>query len=370
MPLTTTAQVPPPHQPYFYSSSGQLPSSQGESPAPAPQAAPLSAKVALLVPLSGPSAALGQAMANAAQLAVFDMGESRVELMPRDTKGTKAGAEKAARDALAAGANMLIGPLFAADVAAVKPIAASARVPMLALSTDMALGAPGAYIMGFAPTAQVERVVDYALKAGVRRFAAIVPSGPYGQLAAKAFRASVERGGGLIVAIEVGDKIEAIVVAKGQFDALFLPQAGESLDRLGVRLTEAGVLTPGVRLLGTGLWDEGEIGSQHPFLVGGWFAAPEATLRERFVKGYQEAYASAPPRLATLAYDATAMAVVLARRGMGYDAESLTLPTGFAGVDGLFRLTPMGPIERGLAVNEVGTGGNRVIDPSPDRFGR
>src|SRR5512146_1597421 len=44
--------------------------------------------VALLLPLSGPSGTLGQAMLNAAQMALYDLGDDRLELLTRDTQGT------------------------------------------------------------------------------------------------------------------------------------------------------------------------------------------------------------------------------------------------------------------------------------------
>ena len=73
-------------------------------------------KVAILLPLSGRNAPLGQAMLNAAQLAVFDVADQHFELMPRDTASSEAGSGNAARDAAASGAQLFIGPVFANDV--------------------------------------------------------------------------------------------------------------------------------------------------------------------------------------------------------------------------------------------------------------
>ena len=58
------------------------------APAPAtPVAEAGPAKVALLVPLSGANAALGQAILDAAQLALFEAPDDRLTLVPRDTGG-------------------------------------------------------------------------------------------------------------------------------------------------------------------------------------------------------------------------------------------------------------------------------------------
>jgi hypothetical protein len=47
----------------------------------------------------------------------------------------------------------------------------------------------------------------------------------------------------------------------------------------------------------------------------------------------------------------------------------LTNPSGFAGIDGLFRFRPDGTNERGLAVMKVTTGGGVPVAGSPKSFG-
>jgi len=325
-------------------------------------------KVAVLVPLSGKSAPLGQAMVNAAQLAVFDMGVNGFELMPRDTKGTSEGAVQATQEAIASGAQLLIGPLFAADVAAVKPTLHSTNISMLALSTDVSLAEPGAYVMGFAPAPQVERVVTFAVSRGMKNFAAVIPSGPYGQLVSKTFTKAVKEAGGTLVASESIGTMAALGAHKDKIDAIFVPMGGNDLKKVVAQLAASGFEAGRTRLLGTGLWDEANLASEQPLLLGGWFAAPEPEARARFMQAYKDTYNQDAPRLATLAYDATALAAVLGRNGGHYDGHSLTVPSGFAGLDGIFRLLGNGQIERGLAVLEVGAAQNSVVDPSPPVF--
>lgn len=325
-------------------------------------------KVALLVPLNGKSAALGQDMLGAAQLAVFDIGGDGFELMPRDTGGTPSGAVSALKEAVASGAHLAIGPLFAAEVAAIRPAIAEANINALALSTDVSLAQPGIYVMGFAPVPQVERVVSYALKQGLRRFAALVPSGPYGKLVSKAFEESVRKGGGEVVFVGDSGATGQIAMKKDQIDALFLPFGGVDLRRIASQLSVAGLEVGRIRILGTGLWDEPSLAQGQSLLVGGWYAAPDPGPRARFLNAYREAYDKEPPRLATLAYDATALAAVLVRSGKGVERENLTNPSGFAGLDGVFRLRENGEIERALAVIEVTASGSQVVDSAPTSF--
>ena len=89
-----------------------------------------------------------------------------------------------------------------------------------------------------------------------------------------------------------------------------------------------------------------------------------------FETAYKEAYGRAPPRLATLAYDATALAMVLAQadKGANFSAAAITVPSGFWGRDGIFRFLPGGLAERGLAVMKVGRRGPEIISRAQEMF--
>lgn len=333
-------------------------------------------KVGILLPMSGPNAGLGHAMLNAAQQAVYDAAAPNFELMPRDTAGNEATAAAAAHDAIKNGATLLIGPLFAAQVPAVAKVAAGANVPVLTLSTDTSLASSNLYVMGFTPASQAERIARYAVSRGLKRFAALVPGNTYGALVGQAFQLEVAKDGGTMVAMDTYDptqhdsdaKIRDIADKIGVTDALFLPEGGSDLALITKQLTVAGVDPQKVRILGTGLWDSYDTGHVAPFVVGGWYAASDPTVREAFVATYKSFYSEEPPRLSTLAYDATALAAALAKRGAHFDVASLTNPNGFAGLDGIFRLKLNGEVERGLAVLKVTNDGADVIDSAPPSF--
>ncbi len=343
--------------------------------APAPAAALLKQKAAILLPLSGPNAALGQAMLNAAQQAVFDSAGNNFELQPRDTAGPE-GAETAARKAIGDGASLIIGPLFAADVPPVKRTAQANGLLVLPLSTDTSLAERGVFVMGLAPAAQVQRVVAYAASRGAHRFAALIPATPYGTLVDDVFRRTLGEQGQTLIDVQTYDpkgadlaeKVQALALQQNMIDALFLPASGNDLKKVADQLAAAGFNSSRTRLLGTGLWDTPALGRQVPFLIGGWYAAPDPAQRRTFIAGYQAAYGAEPPRLATLAYDATALAAILAKRGLRYDEAALTNPNGFAGLDGIFRLRASGAVERAMAVLEITAAGTIAVDPSPTSF--
>jgi len=355
---------------------------------PPPEAAPLpppnaavpengKVKIALLLPLSGPSAALGNAMLDAAMMGLYDAPEDRIELVPHDTAGTPQGATDAARAALADGARLIIGPLLAAEVEAVKPMAKDANVPVLAFSTVTSLAGDGTYLMSFLPGQEISRVVAFAHSKGVDHFAILAPGNAYGDVATQAMRDAVTASQASLDVIGTDDpgSSDLAGIAKRfagngtNYQGLLLPEGANRVKALAPVLAYYDVDPEKIHFLGTGLWDDPSLGTE-PNLVNSWYAAPPPTDRAAFEKRFRDAEGRAPPRLATLAYDATALAAALARgpNGPDYSPAALTNPSGFVGLDGAFRFHADGLVERALAVLEVHREGPRVVDPASDSF--
>ena len=356
-----------------------------------PMAAPgkETVKVALLLPLSGPNADLGKAMLEAAQLALFTTGSDKLTLIPRDTTGNAGGAADAAKSVIADGAKLILGPLIADEVDAVKPIAQAANVNVIAFSTKTEIAGGNVFLMGFLPRQEVVREVSYARGQGLGRFAALAPNTPYGHLMGDAFK-DIASTGGSMARIEYFDprapdvtasikrllpasaaaKPGAVGDAAGMpFDALLLPEGGDQLKAIATQLKAAGIDSTHTRFLGSGLWDDPSIVND-PDLTGGWFAASPPDVRNDFEHRYENAYHHPPPRLASLAFDAAALAAVLAKSDGTdpFSAQAIQNPSGFTGVDGLFRFGPDGLVQRGLAVLEVDPGGDKVVSPAPQSF--
>jgi ABC-type branched-subunit amino acid transport system substrate-binding protein len=361
-PPVATVQAPPPTAP---------------APAAPPTSPGAALRIALLLPLSGNNAALGQGMLQAAQMALFDVGGNDVALIVRDTEAT-GGAGAAARSALNEGAQIILGPIYASATKEVAPIAQSTGINVISFSTDREAAGNGAFIMGVLPQIQVDRVVGYASSQGIHRYAALAPSSPYGHQLADALAVAAGRFGGQFVDAqfyEAGarnptDSVKALAKTVGaQGDAVMLPEGGAVLRSIAPLLTYYEVDTTKVRLLGSRLWADDPTLGNEAVLDGGWYAAPPTDSWAKFAQSYRAAYDVDPPRIASLAYDATTLALGLAKEAPNnFTVASITRPNGFNGVDGIFRFTPNGLVERGLAVYEVEKDGPRLIDPAPKDF--
>lgn len=313
--------------------------------------------VAIMLPLSGPEEAAGKALLRAATMALFDAYDPRIKLIPYDTQADAQIAEQQAIQAVADGVSVVLGPLLSDSVQAAGDIFDRENITMIGFSNDSNASAPGRYLMGFLPEAEVKRVIDYAVLNGHENFGALIPEGLYGQRVSTAFGDTIVDAGASIDAIEsyspgstealdepvkrlaryderrnearrevrflrglrddltneIADKIEDAEVLEGvEFDAVLVPEGGAMMRSLAPLLPFYEVDPNQVQLLGTGLWnDQGLLGE--PPMQGAWFAAPEPEAPMNFLNRYEETFGTAAPRIATLAYDAMALVAQLAR---------------------------------------------------------
>lgn len=338
-------------------------------------------KVGILLPLSGQNAKIGQAMLQAAQLAVFDMGYDSFELIPRDTQGTAQGAMVAANAAITDGAQIILGPLFADAVRSAKTVAAKNNINVIAFSTDWGLAGNNTYVMGFLPFAQVQRVTRYAAANGIRDMGVIAPADRYGDTVLRSFQDNAKASAIHISRLQrfdprdknVAPKLQPFANPPVEFEAIFMPVGGTQAQVISNALGYYNLPAAQYRRIGTGLLDDPNL-TRDASMQGAWFAAPSPRSRHGFETRYKNTYGQTPPRVATLAYDATALAAVLAATGYkttgapAFDRNSLLNPNGFAGIDGIFRFGKNGLVERGLAVLEIRNGRIIEIDPAPKTF--
>jgi len=338
-------------------------------------------KAGLILPLSGPGNAgiAGQAMRNAAEMAIAEFNSPNLQLLVKDDGGTAEAARLGAQQSLDEGAEIILGPLFAQSVGFVGQVARPRNVPVIAFSTDANVASSGVYLLSFLPESDVDRIVQYATSTGKHSYAALVPDNPYGTVVEAAFKQAIaRRGGSQIVALEryphdkaaMATPIRSIAQASARADALFIPDGGDAVPDVAQALAAAGVNPKRLQLLGTGLWDDPRIYAA-PALDGGWYAAPDGAGYRNFSARYRARYNQDPVRTATLAYDAVALvaALVKTQGPQRFSQQVLTNPSGFTGIDGLFRFRTDGTNERGLAVLRVSSAGAQTVSPALRSFG-
>lgn len=350
-----------------------------DGPALAPSAGKIgtgTVKVALVVPLSGQGAALGAAMRNAAELAMEEFQQPDIQVLVRDDRGTPDGAREAAQGAVAEGAEIVLGPLFAANVQAAAAPARAAGKPVIAFSTDAGVAARGVYLLSFLPQAEVDRVVDEAVAGGRRSFAALIPDNAYGNAVEARFREAVARKGARLAGLEryapgdpgpaIGRLAGVITGPAAQADALFVPETPDGLVTVAGALSKAGFSPARVRPLGTAQWNDPRVFAL-PALQGAWFAAPDPAGFSGFAGRYQARFGASPPRVASLAYDAVSLSAALSRQygSQRFAETTLTGPAGFSGIDGTFRFQPEGLSDRALAVYEIRNNAVTQVKPAP-----
>jgi branched-chain amino acid transport system substrate-binding protein len=362
-----------------------IPKGPTEAPPPAPTPAPTPLpnelptdserhRVALLVPLSGSNAAVGQSLANAATMAVLDTNAQNLRVTTYDTA---INAADAARRAVADGNKLILGPLLSSDVPEVVKAARPANMPMISFSNDEAAAQRDVFIMGNLPGQSVARSVDYAISTGIRSFGALVPRGEYGQRASDALMASVRQGGGNVIAMEAYDRSNTSVTSaarrlmeKGGYEAVLIADGG-SMSARAAPVLKSGGTAP--RIIGTELWSGEKEITASPALRGAWYAAVSDRNFGQFTKSYRSRFGAQPYRIATLGYDAVLLSLRVAknwRPGTDFPIRNLVDQDGFLGLDGPFRFGRDGVIERAFEVREVTAGGNTVVSPAPAKFGR
>ena len=370
-------------------------------PAPLPEVQ--QNRVALLVPLTGSNAPVGQSIANAANMALLDVGDKRVNLRVYDTAS---GAGAAANRALADGATLFLGPLLAGDVREVANVAASKNVPVISFSNDSSLAGGDVYVLGFQPGQSIARTISYARGRGIDRFAALVPAGVYGQRAQSAFVRAVDAAGGRSTAVVSYTRDPARMAAAARsvtaydarakagagtatirpdgsvaasatrlppvpFQALLIADQGSTAAQFLPALAKFGAPPGSIILMGTELWNNEPGLARAAALRGALFSAVPDERFRKLAERYRAKFGSGPSRLASFGYDAILLVNSIAGNwplGAPFPRAALSSREGFAGIDGAFRFGGGNIAERSLEVQQIGNGVITTVAPAPRGF--
>ncbi len=359
-----------------------IPSSGTQTTAPPPVDAPTAAlptdaerhRVALLVPLSGTNAGIGQSIANATSMALLDTQNQTVRITQYDTA---TGAAAAAQQAIADGNKLILGPLLNDDVVAVAGVAVPAGVPIISYSNDVGVATRDVFILGHVPAQSIARSIAHARAQGINRFSALVPNNVYGQRASASFLTALRDSGATLGSVQTYDRSQTAIAAAarrmreaGNYDAVLIADSGRSAAQIAPVVKAAGSATP--RILGTELWTSDAEIANTAALRGAWFSSVSDTRFRQFSESYRSRFNAQPYRLATLGYDSVLLTIRVSRdwrAGTPFPTARLYDRDGFIGLDGVFRFGGNGIAERALEVREIGAATITVANPAPASFG-
>ncbi len=338
--------------------------------------------VALLVPQSSDGTArIAADLENAARLAAAQLDDLKIDFRVYDTAGDATVAASVAQQAVDDGAKIIIGPLYAEAANAVGTAVADDGINVLSFSNNTTIAGGNVFVLGKTFDNTARRIVSFAAEQGKKRAMVIHSDGIDGQMGLNAFQGAAADTNLRIVSAQSFELTQESVVntvplirASAEIedvDTLFLTSSSAgALPLLAQLLPEAGLDPANVQYVGLTRWDIPPQTLELNGLQGGWFAVPDLTRTQNFSAQFQEQFGNRPHQLASLAFDGIAAIGALAQAGFDdiLTREALTQPSGFQGVDGIFRLKDDGTNERGLAIATVQDKQVLIIDPAPRSF--
>ncbi|MDZ4310185.1 MAG: penicillin-binding protein activator [Cypionkella sp.] len=350
--------------------------------------APASGKiqVALLVPAGSGQASdelLARSLQNAARMAISDLGGSaQVDLRVYNTAGQPAQAAAMATQAVADGAQVILGPVFAQESNAAGVAVAGSGVNVLAFSNNPDIAGNNVFVLGptFGNTAN--RLVSYAVRQGKSQIMIVNDRNSAGEIGRAAIERSVRASGGSVVAtgnyefsqngvMAAAPGIAASARSSGAQAIFLTADTAGALPLISQKLADSGLSSATAQFIGLTRWDIPAATLGLPGVQGGWFALPDPALYAQYQARYQSTFSEAPHPISGLAYDGmAAIGALMKKAGPGpISKQALTQGAGFVGVNGIFRLRSDGTNDRGLAIAQIQGGRAVVVDPAPRSFG-
>ena len=338
--------------------------------------------VALLVPKSSESAgAVAASLENAARLAIADLTSVKIDLRVYDTGGSTEQAAALAQKAVAEGAQIILGPLFADAANAAGNAVAGQNINVLSFSNNASIAGGNVFVLGPTFENTADRIMRFAKRQGKTKVLIAHPNNVEGQFGRNAVQQAASRNGIAVASINgfefsqpgvvaVVPQIKAAMDSTGADTLVLTSNSADALPLLAQMLPEAGVSPSNVQYAGLARWDVPAQTLELPGLQNGWFAMPDQGMIQNFQTRYTQAYGTAPHQLAGLAYDGIAAIGALVETGnkKALTTGALTQGAGFQGVAGAFRLRPNGTNERALSVAMVRDKQVVIIDPAPIKF--
>ncbi|MBE6446848.1 MAG: penicillin-binding protein activator [Alphaproteobacteria bacterium] len=355
------------------------------------QNAPPMTTVSMLLPLSGKHQQVGLSMQNGALMALRKNEDSPVKLLFFDTKGTSEGAVEAYRWANAQNTDIVLGPVFSAEVSALSDSANG----ILSYTSDSTVLTEKKASMAVLISDQVEQMVRYACEMGQLRLGAIGPESKVGEIVMNTLDKAVQKCPGMSLQkfALYGEKDENMTPAvlkilppiidskkkdltpeeqeilatpmqeRVEFDNLFVFEEGIRLSQLMAILAFYDV-TPDI----IPIYTLASVKTLKDKMLNGvyFMDLPEQTGKN-FDREYQQIFGSRPPQLASLSYDSVDWIAQKANVGVVHLTD-LQLSDAFYGSDGLIRLNQDGTNNRAMRLVQKKNRSVIEVKPAPVEF--
>jgi ABC-type branched-subunit amino acid transport system substrate-binding protein len=346
-------------------------------------------KVALFLPLESKSTPIKQvstSLLNAARLAQQEVNNQNMDLIIYAIGDNNDTIITAAQRAVTDKVDLIIGPLLSPSVVTARQYTEPAGIPMLALSSDQTSVSGGfSYLLSYLPEQNVANIVNYAASQGHQKYGLFASNTPYGKRASDTFIQEVTVRKGVVTNAvyfnenapdfyektkEISEtEIRSTDATPTSWTSILLPDRASLIMQTLPLFSRHNINFNKILILGTGIWDDPRI-LEIEELNNAVFAAPNQQTLKIFEGRYQTAYKEKPTLIASLAYDAVALASGLIRQypNAPFSIDNLTNPNGFTGVGGIFRFRPDGLSERGLSILRIQNKKFNVVIPAPDTF--
>ena len=352
-------------------------------------------RIALLLPLTGEAADVGNDIRSGAEMAFFQLGLDHIDIVFFDTSNN---IESASKQAIESGADVILGPLFASNTLQARQLVANQRIPIISFSNDIYIASPETYMLGQTPEQEIETVLKYALEtlkphaSSYRTKPAIAIISQNSLYGNRVTATAIEQLTAVEMTPTANVTLNSNTLANEQelrqavriltnwqesssdetdvppsFDAVVLAGDVQFSLRVAPILAWHGLEPEKTRYLGTSLWSSPAI-LQEPSLNGGLFATASSQRRASFDALWQDSGNTVPGPYATLGFDAVALMATVADQNSEDFRLNFNNDAGFAGFSGMFKLLADGRNIRLLDVHQIDDGTSKVVRPAPVSF--
>ncbi len=157
--------------------------------------------VAIVLPLSGPEAALGKEYAQMIKLGLSDGAKTKIRVTTYDSSNPET-LSKSLDKILEDGVDIIIGPVYSEETKAVAEKVKGKGTIVISLSNNPVLADKQTYVFGHAPMRQLEQITNYFLEKKHQNYITLLPAGRYSNTISKILKDMITSKGAALARLE------------------------------------------------------------------------------------------------------------------------------------------------------------------------